>query len=386
MVPKEPQGRGLARVNEIYQDRSKRVKELKETGKKIIGYLCSFPPVEMMTAADLVPYRITGDVRKSIDQATNYLIPRSCPFTLNCFELGIKGEYEFLDGFVSPYSCEYIDSIYDFWCYYFKPSYHYYVEVPHRVDPLAHQFFKEGLARFRKSLEEFSGIALSDERLRHAIKLHNENRALMRELYQLRKEDPPLISGTEITRVILAAMSIPVTESNEMLRSIIEEVKDRRVRPQKKSARLLLWGPILDDIAFVQLIEESGAHVVMDDVCFGSRHYWSDVEIDLEPIDGLATRYLQIPCPCIYRGTKVEHREDLEYRFRYLLHYARDFNVNGAVLCVVRHCETHAHNAPDIRDYLKGAGLPVLHMDYTYDMMSAMPLKTRVQAFVEMIG
>ena len=140
----------------------------------------------------------------------------------------------------------------------------------------------------------------------------------------------------------------------------MEEIKGRQERPQKKRARLLLWGPILDDIAFVPMVEDAGANVVMDDVCFGSRHCWNDVEITPDPLDGLATSYLRILCPCIYRPTKVKHKEDLKYRFGNILDY--------------------------VKEYLEDAGVPASSIDYAYHMVGIMALKTRVEAFLEIIG
>ena len=54
---KEERTEGLAKVREIYQDRAQRAKELKAEGRNVVGYLCIYPVLEMMTALDLVPYR-----------------------------------------------------------------------------------------------------------------------------------------------------------------------------------------------------------------------------------------------------------------------------------------------------------------------------------------
>ena len=43
--------KGLARAKELYQEPGKRAKELKTEGKKMLGYMCMFAPVEIMEAA-----------------------------------------------------------------------------------------------------------------------------------------------------------------------------------------------------------------------------------------------------------------------------------------------------------------------------------------------
>ena len=79
------------------------------------------------------------------------------------------------------------------------------------------------------------------------------------------KPRPPLISGTETLRLIVALMSIPVEEGNELLKQVLQEVRERQNGPQQQSARLLVWGSIIDDIALVEMIEGLGANVVIDD-------------------------------------------------------------------------------------------------------------------------
>ncbi len=374
--------RGLAAAKEIYQNRDRRARELKGEGKNIIGYLCCYPPLEIITAAGAVPYRIMGNVREPVTQADAYLEPIWCPYIRSCFDLAIKGKFDFLEGFVSPHSCDIVQRIYDIWKYYIKPAYSHFIDVPHMVDyPSSHQFFKEGLTRFKKSIEEFTANSISDQSLLEAIELHNRNRALMRQLYELRKQDPPLLSGTEVTQVIVASMSLPAEEANELVSGVIEEVKGRKDGPEKKSARVLVYGSEIDDVAFIEMVEESGANVVMDDLCIGTRHHWHEVEKTKDPLDGIVSRYLEkIMCPRTYRAGKANER------LRYLFDYAKEFNANAVILYIIRFCDTHEFDVPDVRDYLREMGLPVLHIEDDYSTTTMMQFKTRVQAFLEMIA
>ncbi len=102
----EERSQGLTRVREIYYDRARRVKELKAEGKKVMGYLCIYPVLEMMTALDLVPYRILGDMREPITRADACLPTVACPFLRSCLDLGLKGKYDFLDGVVMAHICD----------------------------------------------------------------------------------------------------------------------------------------------------------------------------------------------------------------------------------------------------------------------------------------
>ena len=379
-------GQGLARVQEIYQNRSGRVKELKVLGKRIIGYLCCFPPLEMITALDLIPYRVLGNTREPITQADTYLETYLCPFVRSCFDLALKGDYKFLDGWVTPHSCDSVTNTYEIFRHYLKIPYSYFIDVPQMLRPSCHQFFREELVSFKKSLEGAFGDDISEARLFEATRLHNQNRALIRDLYSLRKEDPPLLSGTEMTQIMVADMSLPPAESNELLKEVIREVKGRQEHPRKTRGRLLIWGGPINDVAFIQLIEECGANVVMDDMCIGTRHYWADVEVKSDLLDALAFRYLdRIMCPRTIREASGTHKEHVERKFGYLLDYIKEFGVNGVILQVLRSCDAQAFELPDLRDLLREKGLPVLVVEHDYSLSALAPLRTRVQVFLEMI-
>ena len=102
-------GGGLTAAEEACQDYGRRARELKAAGHKIIGYLCACVPLEIITAAGLVPFRIKGDARDPIDAADALMENIVCSRVRSCFDLSLKGRYEFLDGLVIPHAC-YINS------------------------------------------------------------------------------------------------------------------------------------------------------------------------------------------------------------------------------------------------------------------------------------
>jgi len=389
----EEVSQGLTRAKEIYQDRTRRVRELKTEGKKVIGYLCIYPVVEMLTALDLVPYRILGDISEPITKADACLPAVVCPFLRSVMDLGLKDKYDFLDGAVMAHACEVAEKMAHIWHIYLNPAYFYFIDTPHTVHEAAQRQHKELLKDFKKTLESFTGKELSIERLQGAIKVYNQQRALVRELYELRKPDSPLISGTETLQVMVALMSLPVEEGNELLRQVISEVKQRKDGPSKKPARLLVWGSIIDNIALVDMIEGLEANVVMDDTCVGSRAYFSEVELTKDPLDGLAYRYLvELKCPRTFRQAaldktnKKDYMADLESRFGYLKNYAKEWNVNGVIIQALRYCDVHGYEVPGLKDYLDNIGLPNIYLEHDYSEAALAPLRTRVQAFLEVIG
>jgi bcr-type benzoyl-CoA reductase subunit C len=383
---------GLTRAREIYQNRPRRVRELRAQGKKVIGYLCIYPVVEMMTALDLVPYRMFGDMREPITKADTYMVTVVCPFLRSLLDLGLKGKYDFLDGVVMAHICDVGAQIPSFWNTYVQTPYSYFIDTPHTIHEEAQKQEKGLLMSFQKSLESFTGKKLTPRKLKTAIRAHNRQRALVRELYDLRKPDPPLISGTETLQVIVALMSLPVEEGNSLLKEVMDEVKERRDVPSKKHGRLLLWGPVMHDKALIEMIESLDANVVVDDTCVGSRAYFADVKLTDDPLDGLAYRYLvELKCPRTFREsvfgeTRKDYKKDLASRFSYLGDYAGDWKANGAILEAVRYCDSHGYEVPAVKEYLSSIGLPSIYLEHSYSEAALAPLRTRVQGLLEIIG
>jgi bzd-type benzoyl-CoA reductase N subunit len=384
--------KGLARAKELYRNRSKRAEELKAEGKKVMGYFCLYPVLELFTAFDIVPFRILGSMDEPITKADSCLPTIVCPFIRSSLDLALKGKYDFFDGIVMCHSCEVGEKAAHIWRIYTNPPYFHFLDTPHTVHKNAQDLFKEQITDFQKSLETFTGRKVSADDLKKAVVLCNEQRALVRELYDLRKSDPPLVSGAEIIEIMVALMSIPVSEGIDILKEVLAEIRQRPDVPKKKPHRVLLWGTVIDNTALIDLIENVGANVVMDDTCVGSRAYFPLVEATSDPLDGIAKRYLvDIKCPrtfheASYGSTKKDYLEDLAYRFSYLKDYAKEWNADGVILQSVRYCDIHGYDTPGLQDYLNHIGLPNIYIEHDYSEAALAPLRTRVQGFLELIG
>ena len=373
-------------VDRIYSQRSRRARELKAEGNRIIGYFCSYTPVEILTAAGLVPFRITGEATGSYPEADSCVEGILCPYVRSCFDMALRREYDFLDGFVVPHACDNIQKIYDIWRSVIRPPYAHFVNVPHTITGSSLKFFKEELKTFVRSLEKAFDVEIPPEQIRSAIQLHNENRRLVRNLYELRKPQPPFVKGSEVLKTLVASMSLPVQEANILLKDVIEQLRHRKEMPEKKPARLLIQGAEMDSSAFMELVEQLQANVVVDDLCIGTRAYWHDVELTSDPMDGLAARYLGgINCPRTFKPRDGSYEQDLENRFGHLHKLIEEFNVNGVILDVMRYCDIFGFDVPDVQYYLKQLGIPVLYLEDSYDLNTVGQLRTRVQAFMEII-
>jgi benzoyl-CoA reductase subunit C len=383
----ELQSIGLATAEKYYSDYGVRAQQLKGSGKKVIGYVSALCPVEIITAAGAVPIRLKGNVSEAITKADAYMETMVCPFVRNVFDAALKGKYMFIDGMVMPHQCDSLERTNDVWNYNLGLSYWHLINYPHLADDPSIEFTSEILKDFAETLGDFTGHAVTKESLSSAIIAHNENRVAMRSLYDLRKSKVPAISGIEMMKVLVSAMSLPVDESTTLIKSVIEDVKKRGTSSTKTGSRILLIGDQIDDVAIIDAIEASGAHLVMDDLSMGSKMYWGDVDSSDDPYEALAVRYLRkLKMPMTFVGGGETYQESLKTRFGHLKRYIKEFNVEGAILFIYKFCDPYGFEVPAMKSFIESAGIQVLYIEDEYSTSSLGRVKTRIEAFLEMIA
>jgi len=384
----EERSHGMSKVEKYYEDCGARARELKAQGRKVMTYLCSLVPVEIIAAAGFVPFRIRGSVHEPITKGDAQLETIACPFMRSCFDLSLKGSYDFADGIIIPHACDSMARTYSVWRYSLGLPYSHFINLPHTVRGPSMEFFQNELQTFRKSLGRFAGQEITDEALAEAIDLYNANRDKAKALYGLRKCDPPLARGTEILKILTVGMSLPVEEANELFDEVLEELGQRKHAPVSKAPRILVDGACVDNIDFIKLIEDSGANVVADSLCIGTRDCWPHAETGTDPIESLAHRYLdKINCPRTYREKAGDsYEDDLEARFGDIGSLIKEFTVDGIILYIFKYCDPFGFEVPARKSYLDRLGIPSLCLEDEYSIGTIGRMRTRIQAFLEMIG
>jgi bzd-type benzoyl-CoA reductase N subunit len=378
--------KGLAKAREIYTNRAEYARGLKKQGRQIFGYFCCYPPIELLSALDIVPVRVLGNMDEPVTLADNYLPQVMCVFCRSAFDIGMKGHYDYFDGFVGSHACDGAERTALIWTNFIKSPCNFHLDIPHTTHKAAIDFFRDQIAYFRNELEKAVGKKIEPATLREAIAAHNRQRALVRELYGLRKPSPPLLSGAEMMTVLIAVMTMPAPEANVLLEEVIREVKERK-NVQKEKKRLMIWGALIDNAAFMELIESSGFNIVIEDTAIGTRPFWHDIESTEDPLLGVAEHYLkEVLCPRTFRDSGPNYEQDSEMRFGYLREFAKYWKVDGVMANIIRNCDPHGFEVPIIKDYFSKLGLPVLVIEQDYSTASLESLRTRFQAFSETIA
>jgi benzoyl-CoA reductase subunit C len=367
----------IEKFHEVRKNRHQYAPEWKQrTGRKVLGYFCSYAPEELIYAAGILPVRILGG-HEPQDVTERYMFGHFCPFSRDCLAQGLLGKYQYVDGITMSHSCMHMRQSFYSWGRNVPVSYSYYLYMPQNVQSQrARDCFTEDMREFKRSLEEWTGQTISREALDKAIDEYNLNRRLMREIYELRRNDPPALSGTEAMDMVLSSMFMDKAEHNRLLEAALKELLGRAPKTEGEARLMVISSEA--DAEFISLIESLGAQVVADDICTGSRYIWNDVVPAEDRVSAIADRYLNRP-PCPLR--------DLPERRRLprILNLVKEYNVHGVIMAVQKFCEPHGFDTPHIERALKENGIPSLFLELDITLAPGQ-LRTRIEAFLEMVG
>lgn len=350
----------------------------KNQGKKVVGYVCSYMPEEILHAADILPYRITGTGVTDMSQADAYLSRVNCSFSRCCLELGFRGEYDFLDGAVWVNGCDHIRRCYDNWKAKHSFPFMHMLPVPHKIFPDGRQWYKEEVTSFKEAVEAHFDVTITEDKIADACRIYNETRKLLKKLYDKRTEDEPEFPGSQINTILSASVSIPKPEFNRLLRHVFEDAETDKSDSNQK-VRLMVAGSIMDDQGFIENIEEMGAVVVTDAFCLGAKNFWDLVDENGNVFENLIDRYYtHAPCP----------RMAGEYttRLNFIKEQIERANVKGVILEHIKFCDLHGTDNALIKRDLEKAGIATLELERQYGPLAdSGRIRTRVQAFLERI-
>ncbi len=344
------------------------------TGNKIVGYFCTYVPEEILYAADILPVRILGS-HEPPTVTEPYIFAMFCHLSRDCLAQGLKGKFDYLDGIVEGQSCLHLRQAFNAWRLHIPIGYTHWIHVPHGIQtPHAIPYLTQELAKFKRSLEKWTGKKITNEDLDRGIKILNRNRELMRRVYEYRKMDSPKITGLEVMEMVLSSQMTDKEEHSKLLEKLLEKLPNRRLN-RNPGVRLMIIGSEDDDRVFMKNVEALGATFVIDEHCTGSRYFWDDVVPNEDRLLAIATRYVQrVPCPSKDwpEFTRIQHAVNL----------AKQFRAQGALVIQNKFCDPHGIEVPPLREALKDVGVPTYPLEFDVTVPWGQ-FRTRVEAFLE---
>jgi benzoyl-CoA reductase/2-hydroxyglutaryl-CoA dehydratase subunit BcrC/BadD/HgdB len=354
------------------------VKEWKAAGGKVFGWVNPFVPEEILHAAGVLPFHVTGNNEPvQMQGAEAHILSNTCSYIRTCWQLQLDGKYAFLDGLVSSSFCDQDKRLYSVWEYYNKLPYMDLLYAPRKRDEEGVQLYLADLEDFRDRLSQHRLNRIPDRDVANSIRVYNRGRELMKQLYDLRKRERPPVTGAEALEVSKAAARLPRERFNELMEQLLDEIK-RTGREIKKSKRLMVIGSDIHNTEQIANLETLDAVVVVDEMDIGIRRAWGQVDTQLPPMEALARHYVL--------GRPVDkHNWVSDGRLDFIGEMAEQYKVDGIVSEMVRFCTYNGWDKFDLKKQMEKAGIPILDIDLEYGHPAGAQVKIRAEAFLEIL-
>lgn len=358
------------------------VREAKRQGRGVVGIYCEFTPRELILAADAVPVCLCGASNRTIPAAETVLPSNLCPLIKSSFGYIVTNRCPFLmvaDLVVAETTCDGKKKMYELLAE--KQPVHI-LELTQKVEEReAFTHWHAEVRKLKEKLEATFSRTVSEDDLRKAIRDMNRERSLLREAFELGREDPPVVAGLELAELRYRVAGDPV--HLRMLAAFIAEAADRkkhgRFVVKKGSPRIMITGcPTAQGTTkLIEIIEECGAVVVVQETCSGMKPLDLQVSETGDPLEAIARKYFQLPCSCMTPNTG---------RTVLIERLAREFRVNAVVDLVWQACHTYNVESYIVDRFVREKlGMPYLKVETDYSDADRERIKVRVQTLVEML-
>ena len=369
----------LERFQNAANDPSGYARNWKENNQKeIIGYFCSYAPEEIILATGALPFRLFGG-QKQISLADAHLQAYSCSLVRGALEDALSGGLEFLKGTVFPHTCDSIMRLSDIWRLNLGFDFHIDVVLPVKFNTQnARDYMVDVIRKFKRDLEREMKIDISDEHIRSSVNTINRNRKLLGELYDIKCQNPLAIRGSDLNAVIKGSMIMDRHEVGEMLEDLLGSLRTIDTKVPSVEKRILLAGGLCNMPDIFEIVETSGAYIVSDDFCTGSRYVEGQVNIQGDMMVAIADRYAKrVVCPAKHSA--------LYSRGEHVLRLVKEKKADGVIFLYLKVCDPHAFDYPYMKDMLDNENIPSMLYEIEDQSASEGQFKTRCEAFIEML-
>ena len=376
----------LDKLQSAIRDRGAELRKSKEEGRKVIGYTQGdYLPMEIIYACEPLPVSfglIRGGEHEPVTVSGAYVprwIDTFCRAQIGYWALKEEPFYQMLDLLIVPITDSNVRAIADLWDFY-TPVEVFRYGVPHGKTNNGYRYFLDGLRLLKEKLEAYIGTKITDDKLKEAIQLCNQERRLFRNLSFMRQGDELPFTSREFVMLNHGSFLIDKKVMVEILKEFTSEVKERKLG-SIKSPRILLTGSTLamGDLKILDFIGESGATVVVEEFAEGLRYYWDDLENAGDPLEALADFYFK---QRIHGAWLRPGRERLDF----LLKLVKTYHVDGVIWYQTMYRDSYDIEAFYFSELLKKeTGLQMLKLESDYEATERGPFLTRIETFIETI-
>ncbi len=374
-------------VADIHGIRPAELIEEQKKGRKVFGTFCVYVPDEVVIAADGIVTGLCGGSQFWVPDGEAVLPKSTCPLIKASVGARLGKTCPFFriaDMYVGETTC---DGKKKAWEILGQDVPMHIMDIPQMKRAKDIEKWADEIREFAAVVEKTTGNKITPEKLAESIHIINEKRKALARVYETRKSDVIPISGKDALLMMqIAFFDDPVRcaqMTNRLADELEQRVKDGVSVFPKGTKRILVSGTpmAIPNWKLHHIIETSGAAVVCEETCTGTRYFENLVDETKTTLDdqykALADRYMGINCACFTPNSG---------RIDDILRLAKEYHVDGVIDVNLKFCCLYDTEGYTVEKALKEAGIPVLGIETDYTDADAEQLRTRIEAFVEMLG
>ncbi|GJL81832.1 MAG: r-phenyllactate dehydratase small subunit [marine bacterium B5-7] len=376
----------IERCNELFEDldfTAAREWKAAEAGRKVIGFMPVYIPEEIIHAAGMLPLGVVGGGDQlEVIHGDAYYQSYICRIPRSTIELGVTKRLDFVDGMLFPSICDVIRNLSGMWKMLYPDVYVRYFDVPQNyLNDIGGEYYRHELEELRDGLAELNGNEITDEALNASIKIYNERRALVREIYAFRSETPWRAPAAEVYLLMRAGLVLPVEEHIVMMRDYLEAAIAED-RPMRDSCRVVISGSFCEQppLNLIKSIEMSGCYIVDDDYLLVNRWLLEDVDADGDPLLNLALAFIHKSA-----DTAAKYCTSKEDVGQFLLESVRNSNAEGVIFAAPSFCDPALLERPMLADRMSEHNIPHISFKYAENSGQMQPIREQAGTFADSI-
>ena len=365
-----------------------RVKELKDKGENICGAFCQYTPSEIIYAAGLYQVALCGRSPDPIKTSETRLPANLCPLIKASYGHALEESCPyayFSDVVVGETTCDGKKKMYELLGE-LKPM--QVIHLPNVPDyERSLEMWTEEIRAFAKGLEEKFNVTITDDMLNESIEWCNKERIQAARIYELGKYDPPAITGTKMNDIMEGEQYMFDREAkynkiNEILDQCEKNWHDGiyPYEPDPNRPHLIVSGGGYGGVSAktINVMEELGGAIVCYEGCCGisSRRRLVDEDRSRDPYVRIAEKYIEVPCAVVSPNYR---------RMDQVRETIKEWHADGYVSITLHSCNPFAIETENIRRVCEEMDIPLLHIETDFYPGDAGQIRTRIEAFLEMI-
>ncbi len=357
-------------------ERFQRGRQLKESGRPVVGTACHWAPRELFYAGGLFAWRMTGTWKAGTPHSLVYCPSNTCGFCRHTLESCLNGDFGFLEGAVISNKCDdhrrLFDNIHHLNLFHLA----HFMHTPWNDTATNIRRFVKSLEELKGKLEAQFGVNITDERIVETCHLYNRMRTLVKQVYELRKKAVPPLSGSEYLALTTASWVMTPEEYIRELEVLLPYLEQREAQVAHRRPRVLVTSDHLDNPDYLGVMESAKCVVAMDDLETGIGQFWADIDTSSPPMEALAKAYLTTwPSTQSFRW--------LDQHLERIVAWVREWQIDAVINFPQLYCQPRSFTDLPLNEKMEAMGIPCATFYREYRPENFGQLRTRIGAFLE---